>query len=277
MNHPSALLDRFKPALISGALSKLDFLIGTERGHKVYYIPFEHINQAARLVLVGITPGPTQMAEAYSVAQRALHEKNSDQDVLLKTKRAAAFSGMRERINEMLDHFAIPRHLGISGASSLWASDFQYFQPTSIVPNAAFKIEAYFNGPFSSVLDVPLLRHQFENIFIPSVQCLSKQTLYIGMGPVVDEALRWCVSQGIIDERQLLGYFPHASGSSGSQFSYFMRRKSLNDLKPKDPVRHRVRDLDAAYERLSSNVQSFINGNSRDIARPVPARANNTF
>jgi len=262
MFNPSALLERFRPTLLSGAYSNRDFLLGTERGYNVYYIPFELINKAARLALVGITPGPTQMAEAYASAQRTVRANASDQNVLLEAKRTAAFAGMRDRINEMLDHFAIPQHLGIPNAASLWTSDFPYFQPTSIVPNAAFKGETYFNGPFSAVLDVPLLRHQYEKVFIPSIESLSKQTVYVAMGPVVDEALRWCVSRGVIEERQLLGYFPHASGSSGSQFSYFMRRKKLEDLKPKDPVRHRVRDLDAAYERILTNVRSFFKGGS---------------
>ena len=73
--------------------------------------------------------------------------------------------------------------------------------------------------------------------------------MYIGMGPVVDEAFRWCASRGILSDRQL-GYLPHASRSSGSQFAYFMRKKRLSDLKCSDPVRHRARDLDAAYEEL---------------------------
>ncbi len=28
---------------------------------KIYYAPFEYINPSARIVLVGITPGPTQI------------------------------------------------------------------------------------------------------------------------------------------------------------------------------------------------------------------------
>jgi len=260
MSHPFELLERFKPVLRS-AYSNRDFLLGNDRDYNVFYVPFELTNSEARLALVGITPGPTQMAEAYAAAQLALRANASDEEVLFKAKQAAAFAGMRDRINEMLDHFAIPRHLGISSAYSLWSSDFQYFLPTSIVPNAAFKGEAYFNGPFSAVLDVPLLRQQFETVFIPSIEKLRSRTVYIAMGPVVDESLRWCASRGVIKERQLLGYFPHASGNSGSQFAYFMRRKRLEDLHPKDPVRHRVRDLDAAYERIASNVRSlFQNG-----------------
>jgi hypothetical protein len=49
--------------------------------------------------------------------------------------------------------------------------------------------------------------------------------LYIGLGPVVDKALKWCVSAGVLDERQILGYFPHASASSGSQLPISCERK----------------------------------------------------
>ena len=174
------------------------------------------------------------------------------------TKQLCAFAGMREKINEMLDHFKIPRYLGIDSATHLWGSDFQHFQSTSIIPNAAFKGQVYFNGPFSAVLNIPLLRHQFENVFIPSIEKLSDRTIYMAMRPVVDEALRWCASRSIIKERQLIGYLPHASGSSGSQFAYFLRKKQLHDLKTADPVRHRVRNLDAAYERITSNIRSIF-------------------
>jgi hypothetical protein len=39
---------------------------------KIYYAPFEHINPSARIVLVGITPDPTQMANTNNEARRAL-------------------------------------------------------------------------------------------------------------------------------------------------------------------------------------------------------------
>ena len=39
---------------------------------KVYYAPFEYVNPEARIVLVGITPGPTQMVNANKEARLAL-------------------------------------------------------------------------------------------------------------------------------------------------------------------------------------------------------------
>jgi hypothetical protein len=140
-------------------------------------------------------------------------------------------------------------------ASNLWYSEFQHFQPTSLVPNAAFKGTAYFNGPFDSILTVPLLREQFEKQFVPSLSLVPREAFFIAMGPAVHEGLCWCADRSLLKRQQILGYFPHASRSSGSQFAYFMRQKRLSDLKRKDPVRYRVHDLDAAYERIAKSIQ----------------------
>lgn len=198
------------------------------------------------------------MALARTAARQHLLAGESDEVVLARAKKAAAFAGMRDRINQMLDHFEIPKLLGLGVASNLWGSEFRHFQPTSLVPNAAFKGEAYFNGPFKSILTVPALREQFEQRFVHSLSLIPKDAVFVAMGPVVQEGLTWCADRGIVQEHQLLGYFPHASGSSGSQFSYFMRQKQLADLKPKDPVRYRVGDLDAAYEAIAKNVRDRL-------------------
>jgi hypothetical protein len=255
--------EHFKSALRSPG-SESRFLLEAEKEYTVYYIPFEHVSVEAQLVLVGITPGPRQIDCSRVSAQRLLARPGPDSNILREIKRSCAFAGMRERINNMLDHFGIPSCIGIASASLLWDSSFVQFFPTSIIPNAAFEDGQYFNGPFSAVLNTPLLLRQFKDVFIPSIRSLNRQALYIGLGPVVDKALKWCVSAGVLDERQILGYFPHASASSGSQFAYFLRKKRLGDLKPGDPVRNRAHDLDAAYERIKSNLNSLFPGHTRE-------------
>ena len=250
------LLDRFRTELRSTTPMDADLLLESANGHSVFYVPFEHVNTDARLVLVGITPGPTQMKLAREVAREQILAGASNATILLKAKQAAAFAGMRDRINQMLDHFRIPSLLGLGVATNLWDTQFRHFQPTSLIPNAAFKGSEYFNGPFESILAVSILREQFEGHFIPSIANISKEAVFVAMGPVVQAGLSWCAARGLIEKTQILGYFPHASGSSGSQFAYFMRDKTLEQLKPKDPVRHRAHDLDAAYHAISQGVRS---------------------
>lgn len=250
------LFDRFRQSIAKGG-EKQEFLLGQEGDHSVFYIPFEDVNLQAQVVLVGITPGPKQMTAAYRVARRLLHSRVGDEEILKRTKQECAFDGMRAKINEMLDHFGVAQCVGAPAAETLWEENYALFDATSVVPNAAFKGEAYFNGPFEAVLSNPLLRREFEDRFVPSLEATSGRAKYIGMGPVVDQGLSWCANAGVIGHEQILGYLPHASGASGSQFKYFMRRKRLEDLKPNDPVRHRAISLDAAYTRMKENVEKW--------------------
>lgn len=251
-----SLFERFRQSIANGC-EKEAFLVGREGGYSVFYVPFEDVNPGAQLVLVGITPGPKQMASSYRLAQRLLRSGLSDEEILRRIKQACAFDGMRDRINEMLDHFGVAQCIGAAAAETLWSKNYSLFDATSVVPNAAFKGDAYFNGPFDVVLTNPLLRREFESRFIPSLEAMSGRAKYIGMGPVVDQGLSWCASAGVIDHEQILGYLPHASPASGSQFKYFMRHKRLEDLKPRDPVRRRVIALDAAYARMNKNVKKW--------------------
>ena len=253
----SLLFERFNSELASLGGNER-FRIGTDDGVSVYYIPFEASNPHAKLVLVGITPGPKQMACAYGEARDLLRSDYEKDELLQRVKRKCAFCGMRPKINEMMDHFGIPKAIGFDSAADLWTTAYDLFEPTSVVPNAAFKGDKYFNGPFKDILINKLLRAEFENNFIPSLEAGRMDRRFIGMGPVADEALAWCAKEGIINSSQILGYFPHASGQSGSQFNYFLRRKRLEDLNPRDPVRNRAEQLDEAYTKMKTNVDAWM-------------------
>ena len=66
-------------------------LIDQEGALQVYYAPFEYINPTARIVLVGITPGPTQMSNANAEARRVLLAGGSDTEAIRTAKQVAAF------------------------------------------------------------------------------------------------------------------------------------------------------------------------------------------
>lgn len=258
-----SVFNQYKDAIRSlpyGAVENPSLLIGKSEKHSLYYIPFEYVNPKAKLVIVGITPGPSQMQGAYEQTKLMLQYGKHADEILFEVKRLYAFSGkdgkaqqMRLKINEMLDHFGFPEWIGALDASRLWSTNYGDLYTTSVVPNAAFKNGKYFNGPFSDVLNSSLLRKCFEESFIESIKAMNSEAKYIAMGPVAWEALEWCADEGHLNEDQLIGYFPHASRASGSQCDYFLRRKRLNDLKPKDPVRARAPNLDAAYERVLKN------------------------
>jgi hypothetical protein len=61
-----------------------------------YYAPFDYVNTRARLVLVGVTPGPTQMLESYAIVRDAMRADRTDEDALRSVKAHASFKGMRK-------------------------------------------------------------------------------------------------------------------------------------------------------------------------------------
>ena len=95
-------------ALPSGRLSLDDarlpqFCIYEDPRVIAYYAPFDYVNTRARLVLVGVTPGPTQMLESYAIVRDAMRAGRTDDDALRSVKAHASFKGMRKDLARWLD------------------------------------------------------------------------------------------------------------------------------------------------------------------------------
>ncbi|HZS77792.1 MAG TPA: hypothetical protein VFA41_14355 [Ktedonobacteraceae bacterium] len=73
------------------------FLVEQAGRITIYYIPFEVVNPAAKVMIVGITPGWTQMELAYRVARDGLRIGLSSFEVLRKVKATASFADWRQR------------------------------------------------------------------------------------------------------------------------------------------------------------------------------------
>ncbi len=74
------LIERYAPVLCGSmppVVRDSRLLMDASGDVKIYYAPFEYINPNARVVLVGITPGPTQMVNANNEARRALQARKS--------------------------------------------------------------------------------------------------------------------------------------------------------------------------------------------------------
>jgi hypothetical protein len=264
------LLNRFSPALRmlpADTAAHPSLLLGADDKYNLYYIPFEYANLKAKLVLVGITPGPNQMKLAYEVARRELESAHSVDRVLREVKRAAAFGGtMRGNLVKMLNHFGFNRLLDIEDAASLWDDKTDLVQTTSVVLFAAFTRQGkMFNGSFEEVTSSPLLFECFQEWFVEEVKQLPENAMYVAMGPTPLDALRWCVKHGALRADQIMGSFAHPSPSGGSAVSYYLRERKLGDLNPKDPVRYRTEWLNKAYDEMKIAVQSrsFDSGNGQ--------------
>lgn len=258
LERTEAEFDRFRPvieALASGAKTSKNLRLGETKTHRLYYIPFSHVNTDAKLVVVGITPGPNQLELAIEAIKK--WKAHPSETVLQEAKKLASFgsSSMRPNLLKMLAHFDVRRRLGIGSEEDLWGPASALFQAASVVSHAAFNLnsdgtEKMFNGKFADVLKSPLLRECFENNFLPMVKAMNPAAVWIGLGPTPKAALDWCVANGKLRSGQV-GAFTHPSGSGGSQVRYYLREMKRSEFKEKDPVLNRCDWLDDAYAATS--------------------------
>lgn len=255
----------------AAAVRHLDTLLAKEPPYEIFYIPFEHVNRRARLVIVGITPGMNQLEMAYAETQRLLNLGTSTTEVLEAVKTLAAFGGaaMRPNLLRMLRHFNFAKILGIRDEADLWDGAAVLLHSTSVVPNAAFKNGKMFSGSFDEIIKVDALRQRFESDFAASLSALATDALYVALGKTPYDALRHCVGLEVIKENQLLGALAHPSRSGGSQVAVYLGEKTLDDLDPADPVRGRVEWLKGAYAGMRSATARLTGANSITASRPL--------
>jgi hypothetical protein len=243
-------------------LEARELILGQEKSYELKYIPFEYINRDARLVIVGITPGNTQLSLAYEKAQKLLLSNRPESEILVEIKKVGAFGGssMKPNLLKILRHFYFNQMLGIEDVASLWESNADLLHSTSVVPHAAFKGGKMFAGSFDEVMRSTLLKDCFLNCFVESIKEINPKALFVGLGPCPLAALEWCVNEGILQSQQVLGAFCHPSSSGGSTTRYYLREVARKDLAPNNPVLNRCEWLDRAYEQMLVATTSLLEG-----------------
>src|SRR2546425_1805387 len=145
-------------------LTKADLLAPEFRLHEegriqIYYAPFDYVNENARVVLVGITPGWTQMEIAYRFARRALLEHALPVDVCRRAKEQASFAGsMRRNLISMLDDLDLQKFLDVPSCESLFSEYGSLTHTTSVVRYPVFINGANYTGHVPELLVTNCLR-----------------------------------------------------------------------------------------------------------------------
>lgn len=212
-------------------LDKLESLKIAELGRVTsYYIPFDYVNTKAKVVLVGITPGMTQLVNALSSAKNSIERGLDPEEALRQAKNEGAFSGaLRNKLVEMLDHAGLNAKLGLTTCMSLFDEHSHLVHTTSLLRHAVFvKGEAY-SGHTPKMLKNPLMLKMIDDYFKEEVKLLP-DAIYIPLGKSVSIVMEELVADGVIKESQVLLGMPHPSGSNGEPIAYFLGRKKKADL-----------------------------------------------
>lgn len=220
---------------------------------QICYAPFEHVNERAKLVIVGITPGKTQMLKALHVAKECIEQGIEPNRVVHSAKAIGSFSGpMRPLLVSMLNHVGIHRHLGVRDCEDF----FQYgaasglLHSTSILRNPVFVNGENYNGT-PKMLNNPMLRAQIMKDFAKDVEQL-KDPIYVPLGDKVAEALFYLADRCVIKRSRILDGLPHPSPANIERIQYFLGNKKAEDLSSKTNARKIDLAKAALIEKLAA-------------------------
>ena len=198
---------------------------------KISYAPFDYVNENAKVVICGITPGFTQAINALLKASELLNNKILNENEILKeTKKVASFSGaMRKILITMLDDIEFHKFLNLESTSELFDARENLIHYTSLLRNPIFISNKNYSGRSPKILKNKLLVSELDN-FKSEVSVLSDNTIYIPLGKSVEEVFRTLIEDQTVklNKSQVLFGLPHPSPANGWRKRHFAENK--NDM-----------------------------------------------
>jgi len=192
---------------------------------RIYYAPFDYVNRRARLVVVGITPGFTQMKLGYSAARRALLDGCDRDTVLALAKQAASFAGdMRRNLISMLDELGLPEMLDVSSTSSLFDDRAGLLHSTSSIRYPAFVNDENYRGQQPRLLGCAVLAAFVEQQLASELADVDR-ALIVPLGKVVEGCLSHLIRSRKLEADRCLFGFPHPSGANGHRLHQFAEQR----------------------------------------------------
>ncbi len=204
------------------------------------YTPFEFVNKAARVAIVGITPGFTQVQNAILSLSNALKTGMADEKALQMAKQTGAFSGsLRKNLIDLLNSIGLDQYLGIADCAELFANRNDLIQSCSILKNGVFKFnkrkgtwENYNGTP--DIIKNDFLRNRVERFGKQTAQ-FPKGIIYIALGPVVSSAFEYLISQGVVDAKSVFSGLIHPAPGNNERIAAWLERKPFELLSAKTP------------------------------------------
>jgi len=220
---------------------------------EVLYAPFDYVNEQARIVLVGITPGRQQARNALLEFRRQLVRGVSVKEAARAAKQFASFSGpMRSNLVAMLDYFGISKVLGIASCSELFASRGDLVHFTSALRYPVYVAGQNYNGS-PPMTTTPVLRELLFGGFGQEVLRL-RSAIFVPLGQKVADALLMLAESGAVDRSRVLDGLQHPSGANTERIAYLLGRKPRAALS----VKTRPEPIDQARAQLRARVAEWI-------------------
>lgn len=214
------LSDRTNP------IEELKLWENDKKNLECFYAPFNHVNTSAKLVIIGITPGRTQMNRAISTAAQWNHSKDIDEMFVMVKKQGSLSGAMRSNIVNMLNKLGYAKRLEIECSSLLWSTEFEDVHFCSLLKYPIFIRGKDYNGT-PHPLKVPELYELLMNEFVKDLQQLPTDAELVPLGDFVAGVLVELDNMGLIKQKvfrfegQVVAP-PHPSGANAEAISLLL-------------------------------------------------------
>jgi hypothetical protein len=184
------------------------------------------VNFEAKVVIVGITPGWTQMEIAFRQARAALLKGGNAEVALRTVKREASFAGaMRRNLIKMLNEIRLQKAMGQTSCDDLFGCNSDLIHPTSAIRHPVFVHGRNYTGHSPDLLCEAILLRYVELVFATELAAMPR-ALVVPLGSCVDAVLRHLINIGALNPKRCLLGFPHPSGANGHRPSQFEQRRN---------------------------------------------------
>lgn len=227
-------MDKYKSfirSLPAGKLTKENLfvpeLLIKEYGNmSIYYIPFDYVNEHAKVMIVGITPGFTQMQMAFAYARESLLAGMPADEIDKGAKKLASFAGsMRKNLIEMLNEIELPLAIGIESSESLFEDQRDLLHTTSVIRYPVFQNGKNYTGHSPSIMKSDILYYYADSILLQELVAV-KDALVIPLGKAASEVIQAFADDGFIQAERCLYDLPHPSGANGHRKKQFEHHKT---------------------------------------------------
>lgn len=194
-----------------------------------YYAPFDYANRQADIIIVGITPGRTQMNRSINALKLAMTSEQDIETALRSVKQHASLSGsMRPRIVEMLNRLGYAQLLGIECCSGLWAEHHHRVHFCSVLKYPIFVNGKDYCGQ-PQLFNTPELEQLLFDEFVHDLSTINPNAVIVPLGEMVAAVLTTLHQQGHI-QQQLTTFQnkvvapPHPSGANAESIALLLRQ-----------------------------------------------------
>jgi hypothetical protein len=201
------------------------FRLYSENGLEIYYAPVGHIRRKAKIALIGVTPGWSQMELAYRMARSLIERWQDPSRILSEIKRQIAFAGsMRRNLLRMLNELRLHKYLGIESSEVMFEESSNLVHTTSALRYPIFYRGNNYTGHAPKILSREIHRMMIE-MLLGKELCQVPMALIIPLGDAASMAVEHLVECGILDKKRCLFGFPHPSGANAHRSKEFAERR----------------------------------------------------